>query len=194
MNQWPFCQLIQTGEKVRDETHFVTRDIDNWYEYVVVPIDSETVVVSTKDITEKKSASLQIEEQRNLLDSILKNSSNGISVSKVVRGDSGEVIDALTILANEAAIKYIGLPKDIYLSKSATEIEPNIIGTPYYQACIRTLDTGEPFNAGRNISLTIFYGIANQVLKHLLQLSSIAFYSGKFCDIDNSLFLCYIQL
>ena len=140
-----FCQLIQTGEKVRDETHFVTRDIDNWYEYVVVPIDSETVVVSTKDITEKKSASLQIEEQRNLLDSILKNSSNGISVSKVVRGDSGEVIDALTILANEAAIKYIGLPKDIYLSKSATEIEPNIIGTPYYQACIRTLDTGEPF-------------------------------------------------
>jgi signal transduction histidine kinase len=140
-----FCQLIQTGETVHGETHFVTSDIDNWYEYVVVPIDSETVVVSTKDITEKKSAALQIEEQRNLLNSILKNSSNGISVSKVLRAENGEVIDAITILANEAAIKNIGLPKDIYLSKRATEIEPNILGTPYYQACIRTLDTGEPF-------------------------------------------------
>lgn len=140
-----FCQRIQTGETMRGETHFVTSDIDSWYEYVIVPIDSETVVVSTKDITEKRSATLQLEEQRNLLDSILKNSSNGISVSKVLRDSNGVVIDALTILANEAAIKYIGLPKEIYLTKRATEIEPNIIETPYYQACIRTLDTSEPF-------------------------------------------------
>ena len=105
---------------------------------------------------------MQIEEHRNLLDSILKNSSNGISVSKVLRNNTGEVIDALTILANDAAVNYIGLPRDIYLSKTATEIEPNIIGTPYYQACIQTLDTGEPFvmqyqmeATGRWLELTV---------------------------------------
>lgn len=140
-----FCKLIRTGETFYGETHFVTRDIDNWYEYMIVPINGETVVVSTKEITEKKLAMLQMEEQRNLLDSILKNSSNGISVSRVLRDDHGNVIDALTILANDAAVKYIGLPKETYLSKRATEIEPNIIGTPYYQACIQTLDTGVPF-------------------------------------------------
>lgn len=87
----------------------------------------------------------ELHEQKTLLNNILQNSSNGISVSKVFRDDSGKVVDALTIMANDSAVKYIGLPRDIYLSKRATEIEPSIMGSPYYLACIKTLDTGEPF-------------------------------------------------
>lgn len=157
-----FCRLLQTGESFQDETHFLTQHIDSWFQFVIVALDSETLVVSTEDITEKKRAALQLEEQRNLLDSILKNSSNGISVSRIYRNEQGRVIDALTILANDAAVKFIGLPKDIYLSKRATEIEPNIISSPYYQSCVRTLETGEPFmiqyqmeSTGRWLELTV---------------------------------------
>ncbi|HUC79591.1 MAG TPA: PAS domain-containing protein, partial [Flavisolibacter sp.] len=96
----------------------------------------------TRELEEK---SRLLEEQKNLLDSILTNSSNGISVSQVFRNESGKVVDALTILANDAAIKYIGLPKEIYLTKKASEIEPAVLDSPYYQACIKTLETGEPF-------------------------------------------------
>ncbi|RYY89247.1 MAG: PAS domain S-box protein [Chitinophagaceae bacterium] len=157
-----FCTLLHTGEPTQGETHFVAQSINSWYRYVIVPLDADTVVVSTEDITEKKQAALQIEEQRNLLDSILKNSSNGISVSRVYRNEEGEVIDALTIMANDAAVKFIGLPKDVYLSKMATEIEPHIIGSPYFQQCVRTLDTGEPFlthylmeSTGKWLELTV---------------------------------------
>jgi len=140
-----FCRVLQTGERYQDETHFVAQNIDSWYNYVIVPVDGETVVVSIEDITEIKQTTLHIEEQRNLLENILKNSSNGISVSHMLRNESGKVTDALTILANDAAVHYVGLPKDIYLSKKATEIEPNIVATPYFQQCIKTLETGEPF-------------------------------------------------
>ncbi|HYC28612.1 MAG TPA: PAS domain-containing protein, partial [Chitinophagaceae bacterium] len=157
-----FCNILDTGKVLRGETHFITNHIDGWYDYVIVPIDRETIVVTTKDITEKKQASNQMEEQRNLLDNILKSSSNGISVSQVFRDESGKVVDALTIMANDAAVKYIGLPKDIYLSKRATEIEPEVIGSPYYQSCIKTLETGEPFvmqyqmhATGRWLELTV---------------------------------------
>jgi signal transduction histidine kinase len=88
---------------------------------------------------------LQLQEQKTLMDNIVKNSSNGISVSKVFRDDSGKVVDALTIMANDAAVRYIGFPREIYLTKRATEIEPAVMGSPYYQACIKTLETGEPF-------------------------------------------------
>jgi signal transduction histidine kinase/PAS domain-containing protein len=111
---------------------------------------------------ELKEKSQQLQEQKNLLDNILINSSNGISVSRVFRDESGKVVDALTILANDAAVKYIGLPKDIYLSQPATKIEPGIIDSPYYQACIKTLETGEPFvmqyeikSTGRWLELTV---------------------------------------
>ncbi len=140
-----FCRSLNSGQTFRDETHFVSHDIDSWFDFAVVPIDTETLVVSILDISERKKSSKQIEEQRNLLNSILQNSSNGISVSEMIRDESGMVIDALTILANDAAVKYTGLPKEIYLSKSAREIEPGILDSPYYAACIKTLETGQPF-------------------------------------------------
>jgi PAS domain S-box-containing protein len=40
-----FCRILQSGETYRNETHFVFQGIDYWYDYVVVPIDKETVVV-----------------------------------------------------------------------------------------------------------------------------------------------------
>jgi light-regulated signal transduction histidine kinase (bacteriophytochrome) len=59
--------------------------------------------------------------------------------------DSGNAIDALTILANEAAVRFSGLPKELYLTKPATYFDPNIISSPYGQSCISTLKTGKPF-------------------------------------------------
>jgi PAS domain S-box-containing protein len=86
----------------------------------------------------------ELEGQKNLLNNILVNSSNGISVSKVIRNESGQVIDAATIMANDAAVRYIGLPKEIYLGKTAVEIQSGIIESAYGQTCLATLQTGEP--------------------------------------------------
>lgn len=85
-----------------------------------------------------------LESQRNLLDNILSNSSNGISVTEMIRDGSGAVIDARTILANDAAVKFTGLPREVYLVKTAAELDPNIISSPYGQTCLNTLATGEP--------------------------------------------------
>lgn len=157
-----FDRLLQSGEAFQDETHFVTQNIDSWYRFVIVPLDRDTLVVSIEDITEKKQGALQIEAQRNLLDSILKNSSNGISVSRALRDEAGEVVDARTIMANDAAVNYIGLPKEDYLSKTATQLEPNITSSPYYQQCVHTLRTGAPFmmqylteSTGRWLEVTV---------------------------------------
>ncbi len=87
----------------------------------------------------------EVEEKDSLLQSILKNSTNGISVSRLIFDDKGDVIDAQTILANDAAIKFAGLPKEDYLTKPATYFDPNIIASAYGQACINTVRTGEPF-------------------------------------------------
>jgi PAS domain S-box-containing protein len=86
----------------------------------------------------------ELENQRNLLDNILTNSSNGISVTEMIRNEACEVIDARTILANDAAVKFTGMPREIYLAKTATELDPNILQSAYGQECLKTLATGEP--------------------------------------------------
>lgn len=92
-----------------------------------------------------KGRTEEVEEKNALLDSILTNSTNGISVSELLFDKDGNVVDAKTILANDAAVKFIGLPKEDYLTRPASYFDPHIISSPYGQACINTLRTGEPF-------------------------------------------------
>ncbi|MBO9682581.1 MAG: PAS domain-containing protein, partial [Flavisolibacter sp.] len=86
----------------------------------------------------------ELEEQRNLLNNILINSSNGISVTEMMRDENGTIIDAKTILANDAAVSFTGLTREMYLSKTAKEIDPDILESHYGKTCIKTLETGEP--------------------------------------------------
>jgi signal transduction histidine kinase len=102
------------------------------------------LVVTLQDITELKKAMLELEQQKSLVDNILKNSSNGISVTEMIRDNQGRVIDASTILANDAAVKFSGLPLDIYLNKTAIELDPGILESGYGQTCLQTLSTGIP--------------------------------------------------
>ena len=144
---------------------------------VVQDITHEQLVIRKleEQATQLEERSRELQAQKSLIDNILEKTSNGISVSKVFRDERGKIVDALTILANDAAVKYIGFPKDVYLSKRATEIEPTIIGSPYYQACIKTLETGEPFvmqyyveSTGRWLELTV----SKMDYSHLIQVFS----------------------
>lgn len=138
-------QVVETGEPIRFETTFLTPD-GREYGWFIVSLTKlgDGVVSRFTDITQRKQNEQQIIGQKALLDSILKNSSNGISVTEAIRNNQGRVVDARTIMANDAAIKLIGLPKKIYLSKTAVELDPNLADSEYYRQYLKTLETGEP--------------------------------------------------
>jgi signal transduction histidine kinase len=169
LREFVMAELIEVFTTGRDSKTDVYNPVLDKYARVLRTRLRDGVLTVIQDRTEEirmikllEEKTRQLEDQKTLLDNILKNSSNGISVSRVFRDAKGAVVDAQTILANDSAVKFIGLPKDVYLSKRATEIEPAIIGSPYYQACIKTLETGEPFmmqyhmqSTGRWLELTV---------------------------------------
>ncbi|MBD0286088.1 MAG: PAS domain-containing protein [Flavisolibacter sp.] len=148
------CQVIESGVSAHNEVYYKGDNLDAWYDVSLSKLGKDGLLVTFADITEQKKAFLQIEQQKTLLDNILMHSANGISVTEVYRDHNGKVIDGKTILANDAAVHFTGIPRDIYLSKRATELDPNIIESPYYQLCIKTLETGEPQFAQYYLELT----------------------------------------
>ncbi|HVG16147.1 MAG TPA: PAS domain S-box protein, partial [Chitinophagaceae bacterium] len=84
----------------------------------------------------------ELESKKSLLDNIMTNSSNGISVTEMIRNLEGKVVDTRTILANNAAVRFTGLPKEVYLSLRSSELDPNMLSSPYGQTCMKTLETG----------------------------------------------------
>jgi signal transduction histidine kinase len=140
-----FCKVLLTGEAVHDVTHFVVKDINSWYDYIVVPIDQDTLVVTIHDITDQKLASLQIEHQRNLLNSIMNYSPAGIAVTEVIRDEAGEVIDGRIITANEVSEKFLGIPLAHLLHRKLSENDPQLLQSSLFKKAVQTLTTGRPF-------------------------------------------------
>jgi hypothetical protein len=138
------------------------RNKDGDYRWVIargIPIKLKGGVVewygASTDIHEQKQLELHLEEKvrmrtdelekkNKLLDNILQHSSNGISLSKMVFDQARNVVDALTILANDSAVRFAGIPRDVYLTRPATAFDPGIISSAYGQTCMKTLRTGEP--------------------------------------------------
>jgi light-regulated signal transduction histidine kinase (bacteriophytochrome) len=48
------------------------------------------------------------------------------------------------MIANDAAIRFAGIPRELFLSQTAATLEPNIRESLYFQKMIQTMETGEP--------------------------------------------------
>jgi len=141
-----YISVINTGMHQRMEVYYNGDGLDAWLDISITRLDEETAVGTFNDITQNKKAAIEINNQKTLLDNILKYSSSGISVTEFIRDDNGKIIDGRTILANEAAIRYTGLSRELYFTKTACEIDPNILHSPLFKLTLNTMETGEPFH------------------------------------------------
>jgi PAS domain S-box-containing protein len=137
------CEVIETGKTDKLEYFYKDTGLEGWYQVSLSKFGENGLLATFIDISEYKRNFLQLEQQRTLLGNILAHSANGISVTEIIRNDEGMVVDGRTLLANDAAVQFVGIPKEIYLTKTATEIEPNILQSDYFQLCLKTLDTGQ---------------------------------------------------
>jgi signal transduction histidine kinase len=118
-------------------------DLEKYYSYTRNKVEGGVLTV-LQDRTEEYTMMRQLEEQKRLMDNILQFSSNAISVSEMIRNESGKIIDMKTILVNDAAVRLTGIPKEQYLAKTAVELDPNFVGSPYFNLCVQCMETGVP--------------------------------------------------
>ncbi len=137
-------RVFESGKAERMQMSYRGEGLNAWYDVSVTKLGNAGILVNFADITESRNALKEIQHKNKLLDNILQHSANGISVTRVIRNKKGEVVDGITILANDAAVAYTGIPKDLYFSKTAVELEPNIRQSEYFQMCMHTLETGKP--------------------------------------------------
>jgi signal transduction histidine kinase len=133
--------VYQSGH--RTKSWIYNDDLKKYYSYTRNRVGGGVLTV-LQDRTEEYQMMKQLEEQKVLMDNILKHSSNAITVSKMIRDENGRIIDMKTILVNDAAVRNTGISKDLYTSKTAAEIDPNFVGSAYFDLCVRCMETGEP--------------------------------------------------
>lgn len=136
-------RVCETG--VPEKMEVESENKKEWYYISSVKLN-EGILVTFQDITAQKKATEAIEQQRNLLKNILDHSPVGISVTAVTRDENGVVVDGRTLIANDHAAAFTQMSKEELLSKTITEIDPNILTSSLYQQALHTLKTGNPFH------------------------------------------------
>jgi len=139
-----YKEVYLTGISKRGQSHYTAGNFDAWYDSVVAKLGERSLLVTFADVTELNVKARELERKNYILDNVFTHSSNGISFGRVIRNEEGRIVDGKPIMANAAAMHLVGIPEELYFSKTSVELEPNIVNTPYFQKIIHTMDTGEP--------------------------------------------------
>jgi len=136
-------EVYQSGKTLEDSVY--NPRLNKYYTYLRSKVQDGVLTV-VQDRTLEYNTINDLEKKNALLDNILKHSPSGISVTEVVRDETGKIKDAITLLANDKAVEFTGIPMDTYLTKTVHEIEPGILNSPLYQLALSTLESGNPFH------------------------------------------------
>lgn len=141
-----FCQVIEQEESHRQEMYYA-KTFNRWYDFIAVKLGTNSIVVTFQEITKERESAIQIEQQKILLDNILKHSPSGITVYTAIKNDEGKVEDLQCILANDAAERFTQIPNQERLEKTTSQTIPGLNQTPLFQMAVSALETGTPFRS-----------------------------------------------
>ena len=99
------------------------------------------VIAVAHDITELKKAQQELEQHKDLLQSVFDVSYNGLSVLKSVRNPAGEIVDMEYVLANQVT-KQTNKRADLE-GKLYSEVHAGFKGTNYFEVVRGVVETGE---------------------------------------------------
>ncbi|MCU7551739.1 ATP-binding protein [Chitinophagaceae bacterium LB-8] len=136
-------QVIERDKVYRQEMYYA-QTFNRWYDFIAVKLGTNSIVVTFQEITRQREAAIEIEQQKILVDNILKNSPSGITVYEAIRNNDGKIEDLQCIIANDAAEQITQIPNKLRLAKPVSQALSGFYCSPLFQLAISTLETGTP--------------------------------------------------
>jgi len=166
-----YKEVFETGIPQRKEIFSTNLGLNGWFDISAAKRSENGIVASVVNITHQREAALRLEEQKNLLGSILKHSPAGVTVYHAIRNDQGEVVDFQCILANDAAERFTGISTHERYSKTVLELTPALRDTPLYRMAVKAVEEGTPFRSeyfNKDIGQWLELSVVNLFDSHIM--------------------------
>jgi signal transduction histidine kinase len=98
----------------------------------------------TRDRTQEVKTELQIQEQAQLLHSVIEGSPNGIALYRSQRNDKGEIVDFRLLLGNQRSAEITAFTLEELYRYSVKELMQMRSTSNYFDICKKVVETGEP--------------------------------------------------
>ncbi|MDB5242294.1 MAG: sensor signal transduction histidine kinase [Spirosoma sp.] len=138
-----YKHTFDTGEDQRFDIHYDVDGLDVWFDVKAVKFHDDVLVTYT-DYTDLKQAKQAVEQQANLLGSILDSSNSGIIAFESIRNEQGAIVDFHFATVNQACERLLGLPLETMRGNKLLTLFPGNVETGLFALYVNTTETGEP--------------------------------------------------
>jgi PAS domain S-box-containing protein len=136
-----YARVVETGEPFEQELFYDADGLRNWYAVSATRLDDGLVVTFT-DISDRRRAHAQLEEQAQLFDQVLNASLNGIITYQSVRDAQGRIVDFRAQTINQVSAALLNLPDQVP-SWQLLERFPAVGQDGIFGRYVEVVETGE---------------------------------------------------
>ncbi|WP_052731031.1 PAS domain S-box protein [Spirosoma radiotolerans] len=154
-----FKHVVETGRPQQYEKQYVHEQFDGWFHQSLVKLN-DGVATTTADITSRKKAEQQLQQNQALLQSVIDSSLDVIQVYQAVRDEQGQIQDFFWVMNNQKAVIQNG---DV-IGKSLLTQNPGIVPTGIFARMVEVAQTGVPFEGEQYYAQEQFNGWFYQAL------------------------------
>lgn len=141
-----YVNVVETGIKQQFEQEYQSDGISAWFDIAAVK-QSDGLVLTILDISDRKQAQLDLARQTDQLTAIFESSLNSIIALKAIRDDNGLPVDFLMEAANGATLAMTGrTPAEIVGTRLLTTF-PGISEAGFLALYQRVVSSGNPERA-----------------------------------------------
>ncbi|QJD79420.1 ATP-binding protein [Spirosoma rhododendri] len=135
-----FKHVVETGEPQQYEKQYVHEQFDGWFLQSVVRLN-DGVATTTANITPRKRAQEQLQQNQALLQSVIDSSLDVIQVFKAVRDETGAIVDFIWVMNNHRAQVQNGP----VIGKRLLELSPGVVPTGIFDHMVEVAQTGAAY-------------------------------------------------
>lgn len=156
-----FSELLEVYQEGSQQNNWIQNpDINKYYSYTRNKVHNGVLTV-LQDRTEEFYMMQQVQEQKQLMDNLLRHSANGIAIFRV-QPNATDGLNGNIVLANEAFTLLTGVSLNTAPQEASTEINAFYADGSLQQQAVATLDSGKPFTypfylekSGKWLELTV---------------------------------------
>ncbi|WP_266365146.1 sensor histidine kinase [Tellurirhabdus rosea] len=140
-----YKELVDSGIDTREERYY--HHLDRWFDVSCSKFKDGFLLVSY-DITSRKIAQIQAQQQADLLDGVLKNSLHSLSAFDAIRDESGAIVDFRITLTNPATLalfpesRWPGMTEEKMKSLTHLQLMPHTRENGIFQQMIEVVESG----------------------------------------------------
>ncbi|ALI99968.1 PAS domain-containing sensor histidine kinase [Rufibacter tibetensis] len=106
--------------------------------------DTDQCRIAFLDVTERKTAHLELSNKEALLSAVFNSSLNGIQVFKAIRDSDGTLLDFEWVMLNRTAELFLDYTLEQLRRSRLTEIMPSMLTDGHFFTFLNVVDNGEP--------------------------------------------------